>query len=181
MLQQQKCCPSPSTRTLKREAHHIFWFPLHRSFVQATLFPNNVIPPQKRCNSTWEWQIQCYQDYTKTATGLMPLKTGWAWSLGGVSLSLLLYWSEPQAEQEVESVVLERTSKDDLVQLSCNDQGHPQLHQVLRAPSSLTLGVSGDGASTNSLGNLCQFPYPYCIQCFTPSLKIKTLYTDKYR
>ena len=31
-----------------------------------------------------------------------------------------------------------------------------QLHQVLRAPSSLTLSVFRDGASTTSLGNLCQ-------------------------
>jgi len=30
----------------------------------------------------------------------------------------------------------------------CNEQGHLQLHQVLRAPSSLTLSVSKDGAST---------------------------------
>ena len=40
--------------------------------------------------------------------------------------------------------------------IPCIDQGHPQLHQVLRAPSSLTLGVSRDGASITSLGNLSQ-------------------------
>jgi len=45
--------------------------------------------------------------------------------------------------------------KGRLVQFLCNKQGHLQLHQVLRAPSSLTLGVSRDGASTTSLGNLC--------------------------
>ena len=42
---------------------------------------------------------------------------------------------------------LEGALKGHLVQLSCNEQGHPQLHQVLRAPSSPTLGVSEDGAT----------------------------------
>ena len=51
---------------------------------------------------------------------------------------------------------LERTLKAHLVQLSCDEQGHPQLHQLLRAPSSLALHVSSDGASTTPLGNLCQ-------------------------
>jgi len=49
----------------------------------------------------------------------------------------------------------------------CNEQGHLQLHEVLRVPSSLTLGVFGDRASISSLGNL--FP---CL----PILIIKTLY-----
>ena len=56
----------------------------------------------------------------------------------------------------IESFRLEGTLKGHLVQLSCNEQGHPQLHQVLRALSSLTSGVSRDGASTTPLGNLCQ-------------------------
>ena len=51
---------------------------------------------------------------------------------------------------------LEGTLKGHLVQLPCSEQGNPQLHQVLRAPSSLTLGVCRDGAPTTSLGNLCQ-------------------------
>ena len=42
-----------------------------------------------------------------------------------------------------------------LVLLPCNEQGHLQLHQVLRAQSNLTLNVSRDGASTTCLGNLC--------------------------
>lgn len=29
----------------------------------------------------------------------------------------------------------------------CNEQGHPHLYQVLRAPSNPTLGVSEDGAT----------------------------------
>jgi len=53
---------------------------------------------------------------------------------------------------------LEGPLEGHLVQLPCNEWGHPQLHQVLRAPSSLTLGVSGNGVSTTSLGNLCQCP-----------------------
>ena len=40
------------------------------------------------------------------------------------------------------------------MQLPCNDQGHPQLHQVLRASSNLTLSVSRVGTSTASLDNL---------------------------
>ena len=56
----------------------------------------------------------------------------------------------------MESFELEGTLKGHLVPLFCNEQGHPQLHQELRAPSSLTLGVPKDETSTASLGNLCQ-------------------------
>ena len=56
----------------------------------------------------------------------------------------------------IELFELEGTLKGHLVQLPCNEQGHPQLHQVLRSLSSLALGVSRDGVSTTSLGNLCQ-------------------------
>ena len=56
----------------------------------------------------------------------------------------------------IELFELEETLKGHLVQIPCSEQGHLQLHQVLRAPSSLTLRVSKDGASTTSLGNLCQ-------------------------
>ena len=48
--------------------------------------------------------------------------------------------------QIVESFGLGKTPKGCLVQIPCNEQRHPQLHQVLRAPSSLTLGISVDGA-----------------------------------
>ena len=47
--------------------------------------------------------------------------------------------------QFTESLELEGTLKGDLVQLPCNEQGHPQLDQVLRALSSLTSNVSRDG------------------------------------
>ena len=53
--------------------------------------------------------------------------------------------------QFTESLELEGTLKGDLVQLPCNEQGHPQLDQVLRALSSLTSNVSKDGSSTSSL------------------------------
>ena len=56
----------------------------------------------------------------------------------------------------MESFELEGTGKGHLVQLPCNEQEHLQLHQVLRAPFSLTSGISRDGVSTTSLGNLCQ-------------------------
>ena len=53
--------------------------------------------------------------------------------------------------QFTESLELEGTLKGHLVQLPCNEQGHPQLDQVLRALSSLTSNVSKDGSSTSSL------------------------------
>ena len=46
-----------------------------------------------------------------------------------------------QNQRIVESFELEETFKSHLVQLPCSEQ----LHQVLRAPSSLTLGVSRTG------------------------------------
>ena len=41
----------------------------------------------------------------------------------------------------IELFELEGTFKDHLVQLPCNEKGHLQLHQVLRALTSLTLNV----------------------------------------
>jgi len=65
----------------------------------------------------------------------------------------------------IEFYELKGTIKGHLVQLPCNEQGHLQLHQVLKALSSLTFSVSRDGASTTSLGNLfhlyCKKPFPY--------------------
>ena len=52
--------------------------------------------------------------------------------------------------KDLESFELEGALKGHLAQFPCSDQGHLQLHQVLRAPSSLTLGVCRDGASTTS-------------------------------
>ena len=57
-----------------------------------------------------------------------------------------------------ESFELEGTLKGHLV--PCNEQGHPQLHQVLRALSSLTLVASKDRASTTSLDSLFQHLTP---------------------
>ena len=51
----------------------------------------------------------------------------------------------------MESFELEGTLKGPLAQL-CSGQGHLQLHQVLRALSSLTLNVPRDGALS---ANLC--------------------------
>uniref|UniRef100_A0A8C9L6Q9 Uncharacterized protein n=1 Tax=Pavo cristatus TaxID=9049 RepID=A0A8C9L6Q9_PAVCR len=65
-----------------------------------------------------------------------------------------------------ESLELEGPSKGHLIQLPCNEQGQDlEVHQVLRAPSSLTMSVSRDGASDTSLGNL--------FQCFT-TLTVKS-------
>ena len=50
----------------------------------------------------------------------------------------------------IDSFELEGTLKDCL---TCNEPGHLQLHQVLTAPSTLTLSVFSDGASTTSLGS----------------------------
>ena len=51
---------------------------------------------------------------------------------------------------------MEATFKCHLVQVTCNEQGHLQLHQMSRAPSSPNLSVSKDGVSITSLGNMCQ-------------------------
>ena len=56
----------------------------------------------------------------------------------------------------IESFELEETFKGHQVQLPCNEEGHLQLHQVLRSMSSPTLRVSRDEAYTTSLCNLCQ-------------------------
>ena len=53
-------------------------------------------------------------------------------------------------KRTIESFDLEGTFKGHLVQLPCSEQGHLQLDQVLRAPSSLTLGVSKGGAPITS-------------------------------
>jgi len=50
----------------------------------------------------------------------------------------------------MESFESEETLADHLVQPPCIKQGHLQFHQVLRAPTSLTLSVSKVGVSTYS-------------------------------
>ena len=78
----------------------------------------------------------------------------------------------------IELFGLERTFRGHLVQLPCNEQGHLQLHQVLRAPSSLTSSVSRDTASTTFLSVhmntqtftmvyvFCGCVYNCCIEAF---------------
>jgi len=66
-----------------------------------------------------------------------------------VFLEICFYGANPSIV--IESFELEGTLKGHLVQLPYSEQGHPQLNQVFRAPSSLILNVS--------LGILCQ--------CFT--------------
>jgi len=51
----------------------------------------------------------------------------------------------------IEFFELEGTHRGHLVQFPCSEQGCLQLHQVLRVPSSLTLSVSGDGATSTDL------------------------------
>ena len=57
----------------------------------------------------------------------------------------------------MESFELEGILEGHLVQLPCTEWGHLQLHQVLRAPSSLTSVVSRDGASTNEIMKLTRW------------------------
>ena len=72
---------------------------------------------------------------------------------------------------------LEGTLKGHPVQPLCNEKGYLQLHQVAQSPSCLTLSVSMDGASTASLGNLCQCLTTLIIRNFFPtsSLNIPSL------
>ena len=56
----------------------------------------------------------------------------------------------------IECFGLEGTFKGHLAQTLCSEQGHLQLDQVAQSPVQLALNVSRDGASTMSLGNLCQ-------------------------
>ena len=71
-------------------------------------------------------------------------------------------WLPNRKEKNPRIIWVGRDIQGHLVQLPCNEQGHLHLliyylHLlVLRAPSSLTLSVSRDGASTTNLGNLCQ-------------------------
>ena len=62
----------------------------------------------------------------------------------------------------IELFELEGTLKGHLVQLPSNEQGHPQLHQKLRAPSHLILGISRDGVSTISGQPLPVPDHSYC-------------------
>jgi len=56
----------------------------------------------------------------------------------------------------IERSGLEGTFQGHPVQPSCTEQGIFNQIRLLRALSNLTLNVSRDGASTASLGNLCQ-------------------------
>ena len=67
-----------------------------------------------------------------------------------------------------ESFEKEGTLTCHLIQLPSHEQGHLQLSQVLRAPSSLTLGVFKGGAPTTSLGNLCQCLTSLIVKNFFP-------------
>ena len=54
-------------------------------------------------------------------------------------------WTQDRQAQNyriIELFELEGMLNGYLVQLPCNEQGHLQFHQVLRAPSSLILSVS---------------------------------------
>ena len=67
--------------------------------------------------------------------------------------------TEKKVRRIIKLSELEGTFKVHLVQCLCNKQGHLQLDQGAQSPSSLTLSVFRNGASTTSLGNL--------FQCFT--------------
>jgi len=69
-------------------------------------------------------------------------------------------------ECSTESFELEGSLKGHLVQLPGNEQGHLQLHQVLRAPSSLTLSVSKGWDTTTSLGNPFQYLTTFIVKSY---------------
>jgi len=73
-------------------------------------------------------------------------------------------WSSYQSKQYriIELFKFEGTFQRPSGPTPCKEQGHLQLHQVLRALSSLTFSVCRNGASTGSLGNLC-----HCLNTLT--------------
>ena len=74
-------------------------------------------------------------------------------------------------DKTIEWFGLGGTFTDHLNHPSCNEQGHIQLHQILRALFNIMLNISKGGASTTSLGNLCQ--------CFT-TLIVKNFFLISY-
>jgi len=84
--------------------------------------------------------------------GFIPLplcpSLSWKWSP--------CLWYQPGVSHKriMESFELEGSLKSHLVQVSCNEWVCYSCTRLLRAWSSLTLNVSKDGASTNSLDNL---------------------------
>ena len=62
----------------------------------------------------------------------------------------------------IESLELEGTIKDHLVQHPCNEQGYLWLHQVLGAQSSLTSSVPGDEAPPLLWAKCSCLYFSYC-------------------
>ena len=62
-------------------------------------------------------------------------------------------------------IELEGTFKGHLAQLPCSEQGHLQLHQVLRALCSLTLDVPRNREGIHSLLSGQPVPEPHHIYC----------------
>lgn len=85
-----------------------------------------------------------------------------SWERGSCALTGAPYCKNQVAggriknQQIKEWLGLEGTLKGHVAQPPCHGQGHFNKIRLLRAPSSLTLRVSRDGASTTSLGNLSQ-------------------------
>lgn len=82
----------------------------------------------------------------------------------------------------IEPFELEGTRKGHLVQLPCNEQGYPQLYQVLRALSSLILKESRVRESTihHQSGHPLPVPHrPYCKNCL-PYVQTKCLSTSYF-
>ena len=67
-------------------------------------------------------------------------------------------WGGTKTSAEDHRIVwVGRNPYDHLVPTPCYRQGHLPLDHLLRAPSSLALNASREGASTASLGNLFQY------------------------
>ena len=154
------------------------------SHVQSQQLPSHFVIRQhgSKIQHLWMYQgffvssfvLLCYRVPSSSLLipeGFQRLKAMKAWvtwwsRISRTSLAIAIYIKDLLGAQymkkafmkwELESsqnhrIELEETFKDYLVQLPCNEQGHLQ-H---RAPSRLTLNVFKDGASTTSLGKLCQ-------------------------
>ena len=119
--------------------------------MQPTLFlkPFNTMgqPCHSESQKLWATKWHPKGELLHPYVSLQPLIWGWALPQHQAGQQWRKVCAKaPEAKMQskrqiLESFELEGTFKCHLVQLPCNEQRHLQLNPVLRAPSSLTLGV----------------------------------------